>query len=395
MTNPRRKICVVTGSRADYGVVYPVLRVLRDSMKIELSVIATAMHLAPEFGLTVREIEKAGFPIDARVDMLLGADTNAAMAKSIGIGVQGMAQALESIRPAIVLLPVDRAEHLAAAVAAATMNILIAHMNGGDVSGSIDESYRHAISKFAHVHFPNCRSSADRLLRMGERPDRVHCVGDASLDNLFLEELPSGPAVRKKYALKEKEDFIIAVFHPVSTESESASDQMKVFLAAVVASGMRTIFLSSNADAGGRGMVELLKRERKTASKIDYHTTLPHADYLALLREARALAGNSSSGILEAPSVGLPVVNVGTRQQGRERAGNVIDVPFEPGLPGINAITDALKKALHDEDFRGLARTCRSPYGDGHAAEKIVSILEDPALLVTDVQKTFHDERSM
>lgn len=378
----KRKICVVTGSRADFGIVYSVMAAIQAHPELELSTVVTCMHLSPEFGSTVQEVQRHGFPVSARVDMLLSADSNAAMAKSMGIGIYGMAQAFEQLQPDLVLVPADRVEHLAAAATAATMNIPVAHMNGGDVSGSIDESYRHAITKFSHLHFPNCKSSEHRLLAMGERKDRVFLVGDAALDSIHLLKLADRKEIREKYGLPVDPPCLLAIFHAVSSESQTAEDQVGTFLSAVTSLQMPTLFLSPNADAGGRVMVQRLKELAQTSPTIKFVTSVPHADYLSLLKHGNVLVGNSSSGILEAPSFGLPVVNVGSRQNNRERAENVIDVPVAFG-----AIVGAIKKALTDETFIAQSKACTNPYGEGKAAQKIVEILATLNLTKESTQK--------
>lgn len=376
-----RKICVLTGSRADYGILRPVLQRIKESKKLKLSLIVAGMHLDPVFGLTVREIEKAGYGIDAKVNMKTTRDTPSAMAQSIGRGIIGISRALEHIRPDIFLIPVDRVECLAGAIAAAHMNTHIAHMHGGEVSGSIDESIRHAITKFAHIHFASTEKSRQRIIKLGEVPKNVFNVGAAGLDSILHEPLLNRIQLSKKLGFKLEDEFFLLVFHPVTTEVLNTQRQAETLLAVIKDLKKQTIALFPNADVGGKKIIKVLNKNRNFEF-LKIYKSLPHIIYLSLMRYARVMIGNSSSGILEAPSFGLPVVNVGTRQQNRERANNVVDVSFSK-----NEIKKAIRKALNNNKFLSIVKRCHSPYGNGTASKKIISILESVDLKKIDIQK--------
>lgn len=351
------KVAVVTGTRAEYGLLHPVLTEIQKHKDLNLLLVVTGMHLSHEFGLTLQEIVKDGFKIDAKVDMLLSSDTPSSMAKCIGIGVMGMAQTWEQLKPDIVVVLGDRVEPLAATIAAAYMNIPVAHIHGGDISGGVDNSARHAITKFAHIHFPVTKKSAQRLILMGEEEWRVHMVGSPVLDGI----------VPRSKQPELSEPLILIVQHPVA--NQDGAEQMRITLEAIKELGYPTIVFYPNSDSGGREMIEVIQEFEGSAFLMTFKS-LPRKDYLKLMGRASVLVGNSSSGILEAPSFGLPVVNIGIRQQGRERGANVIDVAHDKV-----EITNAVQKALTDKKLSAEVRKCRNPYGDGKASERIVGVL--------------------
>ena len=365
-----RKICVVTGTRAEYGILKPVMDAIKKSPTLELSVIVTGMHLAQQFGYTLREIEEDGFRIDAKVDMLLSGDTGTAMAKSIGNGIISIAQALDIIKSDIILILGDRTEPFAAAIAGAYMNIPIAHIHGGDsAKAGLDEYARHAITKLAHIHFPATENSAERIIKMGEDQSNVFVVGAPGLDSILNEKLIEPEKIAKIYNLDLSEPILLVMQHPVTTEVEDAPDQIRETLEAISELKHQTILIYPNADAGGRKMIEVIKKYEKYLF-ITIFKSIPHVEYLSLMKITSVMVGNSSSGIIEAPSFGLPVVNIGSRQEGRQRAENVIDVGYNK-----EEIKAAIKKALYDEDFKRKVKNCKSPYGDGKAGVRIADIL--------------------
>ncbi len=367
----KRKITVITGTRAEYGLLYPVMRAIQDHPELDLSIIATGMHLSPEHGYTITEIENDGFKVDAAVDMLLSNDTGASMAKSLGIGIIGITQALEQINPDIVLLLGDRDEPFAGAIAASQMNIPVAHLHGGDSTsgGCIDESIRHSITKFAHIHFPATEESAERIKKLGEETWRIHTVGAPGLDTILNTELIPKEQLIKQYSLNTNEPLLITIQHPVTTQPENAASEMRTTLEALSELGMQTILVYPNSDAGGRSMIEVIK-EYEHLPFLYTFKSLPHVEYLSLLNIADALVGNSSSGIIEASSFHLPVVNIGIRQEGRQRTDNVIDV-----APSKEKIIEAINIDLHDETFKQKVNECVNPYGDGRAGLKIAEVL--------------------
>lgn len=360
---------MMTGTRAEYGNLKPLLKAINKHPRLDLALIVTAMHLSKEFGYTIKEIRKDGFRVDTKVEMLHAEDTGAAMAESIGKCVIRMVGVLEQIKPDILLLLGDRAEMLAGAVAAAYMGIPIAHLHGGDVSSSVDESVRHAITKLAHIHFPATRGSANRIIKMGEDPSRIFVVGAPTMDTILNEKLPKRAELSKKYGFDLSKPILLVLQHPIVTEADEAAGQMKETLDAIVELKHQTILIYPNADAGGRRMIKVIKKYEKYPF-IESFKSIPYADYLGLMRVASVMVGNSSSGIIEAPAFRLPVVNIGTRQKGRERSTNVIDVGYNR-----REIVKAVKKALHDRKFRAKVKKCKNPYGDGKASQRIVKEL--------------------
>lgn len=364
-----RKIAVVTGSRAEYGILRPVLKAISLHPSLKLSLIVTGMHLSEEFGYTVQEVEKDGFEIDAKIGVLHAEDTGAAMAESIGKCAVAMAKAFKRIKPDILLLLGDRGEMLAGAVAASYMNIPIAHIHGGEISGSVDNSVRHAITKLAHIHFPATNKSAERIIKMGEEVWRVFVVGAPALDSILSEKLLTPAEISKKYGLDLSKPVLLVLQHSVVTEADGAQNQIRETLEAIVELGLQTILIYPNADAGGRRMINVI-REYEKYPFIKSYKSIPYIDHLSLMKVADVMIGNSSSGIIEAPSFHLPVVNIGNRQEGRERSTNVIDVGHDR-----KEIIKTVKMALHDKKFKDKVKKCRNPYGDGKAAHRIVKVL--------------------
>jgi len=377
-----RRVAVVTGTRAEYGILYPVLNAIEQHPKLQLLLIATGMHLSHEFGYTVQELEKDGFHVDAKVDMLLSNDTLVAMSKSIGIGIIGLAQTWEQVEPDIIVVLGDRVEPLAAAISGSYMNIPAAHIHGGDTGkGGLDESARHAITKFAHIHFPATKKSAERIIGMGEDRWRVYTVGSPALDTILNEPLLPPKTIAKKLGLNSSWPVILVVQHPVTTQVEEAPEQMRQTLQAIVEFQYPTIVIYPNSDAGGRRMIEVIKEYKKHAF-IKAYPSLPHREYLSLMKAANVMVGNSSSGIIEAPSLGLPAVNIGSRQEGRERGKNVIDVGHNK-----REITKGIEKTLTDREFLVGVKKCQSPYGDGKASQRIAEILSKVEITTQLIQK--------
>jgi len=368
----KRKICIVTGTRADYGIYYPVMKAIKSSKNLELQIVATCMHLMKEFGMTVREIKKEGFKVNKEVDISYSQDTGLAMADSVGRGICGLSKAFSVLKPDLVMVLGDRGEMLAAAIAADYLNIPIAHLHGGEISGHIDGILRHAITKLSHLHFTATESAKKRIIRLGEDPSRVFRVGAPAIDRILKENLPSRAVLEKKYKIGRQEPFLLLVQHPVSTQMSSASRQISATIEAVKSTGIRTIILYPNADAGGREMIRVIKRSAGS-NGITAYKSIPHKDYLGLMKSASVLVGNSSSGIIEAPSFRTPVVNIGIRQEGRERAANIINCS-----DNRSDIRRTLNKALNDKVYKAKIkiRNMTNPYGDGNAAARILKVLE-------------------
>ncbi|MBI4056118.1 MAG: UDP-N-acetylglucosamine 2-epimerase (hydrolyzing) [Elusimicrobia bacterium] len=369
----RRKIAILTGTRAEYGILTSVMDAIRKHPRMDYSLIVTGMHLSHEYGYTLREIEKDGYRIGAKVDMLVSGSTGAAMAKTLGMGIIGMAQALDQIRPDILLILGDRGEPLAGAIAAAHMNIPVAHMHGGEVSGTIDESIRHAITRFAHIHFPATRKSVERLIKMGEDPKRIFLVGSAGVDAIRNKSLSSKKKIAQHFGFNPGQPILLAIQHPVTTEITEASQNMKAFVDALIALDQQTVFIYPNSDAGNKEMVEVMRREVDRLAawpRARVFKSLPHELYLGTMRHAAVMIGNSSSGLIEAPSLRIPYILVGTRQNGRERSSNVKEIEYNS-----TKIIRAAKAAITQKTNGKSYDNPYDPYGDGRAGERIAQTL--------------------
>jgi UDP-hydrolysing UDP-N-acetyl-D-glucosamine 2-epimerase len=376
MTESRktRRIGVVTTSRADYSHLYWPLRELAADPNVELGIFALGAHLSPEFGLTLKEIEHDGFPIRGRIECLLSSDTDTGMAKTIGIAMLGLTEALTAWRPDLLLLIADRYEMLAPAAVALALRIPMAHIEGGEVSqGAIDDQVRNALTKLAHLHFTSTSTARLRVIGMGEEPSRVHHAGAPSLDHLRRSALLDRAALEAKLGVGLKRPTILVAWHPVTILMDTNAEAEALFAALRLAPG-QLVFVYPNSDAGGHALIERTKRLVATRPGTQFYVNLDAVTYWSLLGQVDAMVGNSSSGIMEAASFALPVVNVGMRQQGRERALNIIDVPAESGV-----IASALGQALSPA-FRQSLEGMTNPYGDGTAARTIARVLSSVAL---------------
>lgn len=328
-----------------------------------------AAHLSPEFGTTVNEIEEAGFAVDARIECLLSSDSDVGMAKTIGLGTLALADALGRLRPDILLLIADRYELLAAASVALALRIPIAHIEGGEISeGAVDDAVRNAMTKMSHLHFTPSASATRRVLAMGEENWRVHQVGAPSLDHLVRSELPDRPALENELGLTLDQNLCVVSYHPVTLLTDTTEEAGELF-GALSELDCQLVFCFPNADAGSRMLIDRTRAFCAGRPNSCVVVNLAPLTYWSLLREARVMCGNSSSGIMEAPSLKLPVVNIGLRQRGRERAKNIIDAPAERA-----AILSALRTALGSPFRAGLA-DMTNPYGDGQAGDRIAEVL--------------------
>jgi UDP-N-acetylglucosamine 2-epimerase (non-hydrolysing)/GDP/UDP-N,N'-diacetylbacillosamine 2-epimerase (hydrolysing) len=369
----KRRIAVVTTSRADYSHLYWPLRLLSEHPEVDLRVIAMASHLSPEFGATIREIEKDGFPIAARIESLLSSDTDVGMAKSIGVAVLSLADTLGSMRPDLLLLIADRYEMLAPASVALSLRIPIAHIEGGEISeGAIDDAVRNALTKMSHIHFTSTEAARERVIAMGEEPWRVHRAGAPSLDHLRRSNLLSRDEVEAACELDLRIPAMLVAYHPVTLEQDTTVEATALFDALEVIAEQGTtqiVFCYPNADAGSRSLLARARVFLARHSSARLFVNLDAVTYWSLLRCVDLMVGNSSSGIMETASFALPTVNVGLRQKGRERAPNVLDA--EPDAASILArIAESRTSA-----FRSSLEGMTNPYGDGHAAERIVKVL--------------------
>ena len=383
-----RTIGVVTTSRSDYGICRPILRKIKADPDLRLMVFVGGMHLSQQFGMTVKEIERDGFLITETIPIPLDSDTAEGMSQALGAAVTGFAQAFAKSKPDILLVLGDRFEMFAAAAAAVPLNIPLGHIHGGELTyGAIDNSFRHAITKMSHLHFASTKIYADRLIRMGEEPWRVTVSGAPALDAMQELPLPDQIAFEKTYGVRLSTKPLLVTFHSVTLELARMREQTTELLAALDRVKIPVIFTQPNADAGGRLIQDQIAEfVEKNGSNAWYIPNFGPRSYWDVIRLCAAMVGNSSSGIIEAPSFGVPVVNIGTRQDGRVRAKNVIDVACERG-----AIEDAIKRAVSSE-FRNSLKGKGNPYGDGHAAEKIVAKLKSVEIGDKLLRKIFHEE---
>jgi UDP-hydrolysing UDP-N-acetyl-D-glucosamine 2-epimerase len=365
----KRKILYISGTRADYGLMRTTLFCIKNNPSLELVVIACGMHLMPEFGKTVDEIKKDGFKVH-EMGAIYEKDDKKATAKFIGKFIQLLTEKIGEIKPDIILLLGDRAEMLVGAIVGACLAIPVAHIHGGDISSTIDDSFRHAITKLAHIHFPATKKSAERIIKMGEEKWRVSVVGTPGLDDVLGVKLISKKDFAQKYNLDLSKPFLLVVQHPVTVESDEARIQMEETMLAVKELGYQTIVIYPNGDAGGREMIKVIEKYRKLPF-LKIYKNISRVDYLSLLNVAGALVGNSSSGIIEGPFFNLPSVNIGTRQLGRERAGNIIDVDYKK-----EDIKKAIKKAILDKKFMSKIKNYKNPYeGNAVSGLRITKIL--------------------
>jgi UDP-hydrolysing UDP-N-acetyl-D-glucosamine 2-epimerase len=365
----KRKIAVVTTSRADYSHLYWPLRELSANPGVDLKIIVMGAHLSPEFGSTIQEIEKDGFSIDARVECLLSSDTDVGMAKTIGVATLSLADILGQMRPDLLLLIADRYEMLAPASVALALRIPIAHIEGGEISeGAIDDAVRNALTKMSHIHFTSTNVARERVIAMGEEPWRVHRAGAPSLDHLRRQTLFTREQLECRLQIELKHLTILVAYHPVTLACDTLCEADALF-AALQTVPDQILFCYPNADAGSRILIGRSKSFAASREVAHVFVNLDALTYWSLLKQVDVLIGNSSSGIMESASFALPTVNVGLRQQGRERARNVIDA-----APETRAILDAIAAAKSAEYRRSL-HGLTNPYGEGVASQKIVEVL--------------------
>ena len=367
-----RRICVITGSRAEYGLLQGVIQGIQDAPDLHLQIIATGMHLSPEFGLTYKEIEKDGFYIDLKVEMLLSSDTAVGIAKSMGLGIIGFAEAFSQIQPDVVVVLGDRFEIFSAVSAALIAGIPVAHLHGGEATeGVIDEAIRHSITKMSHLHFVATEIYQQRVIQLGEQPDRVFLVGSVGIDNINKLKLLERSELEMELGFKFAEKNLLITFHPVTLENLTATKQMKELLAVLEKlTDIQLIFTLPNADTGGREIIKLITSFVENHSNSKAYTSLGQLKYLSCLKFVDGVIGNSSSGLAEVPSFQKGTINIGDRQRGRLKADSVIDCE-----PHQGAILEALKK-LYSSDFQKILKNVTNPYGKGGASEKIIQQLQ-------------------
>jgi UDP-hydrolysing UDP-N-acetyl-D-glucosamine 2-epimerase len=365
----KRKIAVITTSRADYSHLYWPLRDLSARDDVDLQILALGSHLSPEFGLTIGEIERAGFPIAARIECLLSSDTDVGMAKTIGLATLSLSDTLGQMRPDLLLLIADRYEMLAPASVALALRIPIAHIEGGEISeGAIDDAVRDALTMMSHIHFTSTRQARQRIISMGEEEWRVHRAGAPSLDHLRRRTLLTREQLEPQLEISLQQPAILVAYHPVTIARDTLEEADALFAALDQLPG-QILFCYPNADAGSRALIERTRSFLAARGHGRVFINLDALTYWSLLAQAELMLGNSSSGIMETASFALPTVNVGLRQQGRERARNVLDA-----TPEKSSILNAVSLARSLE-FRKSLAGMTNPYGDGFASEKIVQVL--------------------
>jgi len=377
-----RKITVTTGTRSEYGILRPILSKISQSEKLELYLIVTGMHNSKKFGLTINEIKKEGFKIYKKIDMVPRGDSNYSMAITLGDGIKSFANIFKNLMPDINLILGDRSEMFASAIAAYYMNIPNAHIHGGDkTQGGIDEYTRHAITKISNIHFAASKKSFERILKMGEHKKNIFHVGSPGIDEIKQNKISNLHVLEKKYNFHQTRKKVLLLQHPVTTETENTKKQITAILNAIKKLKISTIAIAPNSDAGNN---IIFQEYSKFAAQNDFFRvfkSIPRSDYLGFLKYFGVLIGNSSSGIIEASYLQIPVINIGIRQKGREKGRNVIDIEN----PNSKSITESIIKALKMK--KNLPKINERLYGNGNSSKKIVEILEKIKLDKQLIQK--------
>lgn len=387
----KKKICVITGTRAEYGLLFWILKYLQQSQDLELQIIVTGMHLSPEFGLTYKNIENDGFKIDKKIEVILSSDSEIGISKSIGLGLISFAEAYAELDPDLILILGDRYEIFAAASAAMVSKIPIGHIHGGEAThGVIDEPIRHSITKMSHLHFAATEIYKNRIIQLGESPDKVFNVGTPGLDNIYKLNLLDRKSFAESINFTLNKKNALVTFHPVTFENNTSKVQFKEIINAVSKlDETNIIFTKSNSDTNGRIINEMIDDfVSKNPQRACAFKSLGQLRYLSALRHVDFVLGNSSSGLTEAPSFKIPTIDVGDRQGGRIKAGSVINCE-----PKKEAILQAIEKGL-SKDFQSDLKEIVNPYGEGGASEKIVNILEKTPLNNL-IKKSFNDIKTI
>ena len=383
-----KKICVVTGTRAEYGLLYWFLKEIESDKELQLQVIVTGMHLSPEFGLTYQTIEKE-FKINKKIEMLLSSDTSVGISKSMGLAQISFAESYDELKPDIVIVLGDRYEIFSATSAAMIAKIPIAHLHGGEkTEGAFDESIRHSITKMSHLHFTATNEYKNRVIQLGEHPSRVFNVGGMGIENIKRLKLLSKDEFEKSIEFKLNSKNILVTFHPVTLENSTAKEQFQQLLDAIdELEDTNIIFTKANSDTDGRVINQMIDEYvTKNFQKSVQFTSLGQLRYLSALQYVNAVVGNSSSGLAETPSFKIGTINIGDRQKGRIKASSVIDCE-----PNKDSILKSFEK-LYSKEFQETLKTTINPYGDGCASKKIVEILKN-VNLKNILKKSFYDLR--
>ncbi len=381
-----RKICVITGSRADYGLLRWLMQGIKDDFDMHLQIIVTGMHLSSEFGLTYKVIEQDGFQIDQKVEILTESDTSVGIAKSIGLGLIGFADALNELKPDLIVVLGDRFEIFSAVSAAHVARIPVAHLHGGETTeGSIDEAFRHSITKMAHLHFVAAETYRRRVMQLGECPENIFLVGGLGVDSIKRLHLLDKKTLENILTLKFYTKNLLITFHPVTLEKETSEDQMKELLAALsTLKDTQLIFTLPNADTDSRILIKLIESFVREHDNARVYSSLGQLLYLSVLAQCDGMVGNSSSGLIEAPSLNKATINIGDRQRGRLQSKSVINCE-----PKRRNIINAFKK-LYSIEFQEILKETKNPYGDGGASEKILKVLKSHSIK-NIIKKSFYD----
>tara|TARA_B100000029_G_scaffold501771_1_gene575874 strand:+ start:2027 stop:3169 length:1143 start_codon:yes stop_codon:yes gene_type:complete len=375
----KKKILLVTERRADYSKLKPILNEIKNSKKLDYYLIVTGSHLLKEHGKTINEIRKDNFTIHKKFRMYdsNGKDSGGDMVRSFGRAIIELSKIIENVKPDIILTGFDIGANLAAAIVGAHMNIHVAHIEGGEVSGTIDDSIRHATTKFAHLHFTSNKDATNRIVKMGENKKNVFTVGNPVLDNLKNIPKINPKILAKKYNLDLKKPFIILLQHTVTTEVNIQSKYITSIINAIKEINIQSIIISGNADAGSKNLLKIINQ-----SKLNRFKTIPYIEFINLLKISSALVGNSSSGIIETPFLKIPTVNIGSRQSGRLKATSVINTTYNK-----NSIKKTILFVLNNKRFLTSLKSTKSLYGNGNSAKKIIKILENLNLNNVSIQK--------
>lgn len=381
-----RKICIITGTRAEYGLLRWVMQGIKDDPDLTLQIIATGMHLSPEFGLTYKAIEQDSFQINRKVEMLTSSDTSVGIAKSMGLGLIGFADALNELNPDLIVVLGDRFEIFAAVSAALVARIPVAHLHGGETTeGAFDESLRHSITKMSHLHFVASEEYRQRVIQLGEQPERVFLVGGLGVDNIKQLKLLNRTELEASLGFELAKKNLLITFHPVTLETATAADQMAELLEALAElKDTQLIFTLPNADTDGRALIKMVEKFVEQHHNAHVYASLGQLRYLSCIAQVDGVIGNSSSGLLEVPSFGKGTINIGDRQRGRLQASSIINCASDQ-----KSISSALKE-LYSADFQARVSKTRNPYGEGGASEKIVTTIKNYAIDGI-VKKAFYD----
>lgn len=363
-----KKIMILTGSRGEWGYIRPIMKLAKEREDVKIVLVVTNMHLLESYGSSYKEIEADGYKIDYKIHMSLDGYNHYTHAKSLGVCLMGLPDIIDNEKPDWLLLAGDRGEQLMGAIAAAYTYTPVAHIQAGELSGNIDGMTRHAIGKLVHMHFAANEDAANRLIKLGEEPFRVFNVGAPQIDEMVQSQFTEIDELEEKLLVDLKDGYILAAMHPVTEEASRAGEQAEIFIKALNEFSEPKIVILPNNDAGSNLVKDAILNEKRG----EYHlySNLKREDYLGLLKNSKCIVGNSSSGLLEAPTFKIPAVNIGRRQNLRFRGINVIDVEFD-----VEKIKEAIKKAISEEFREYLDKECVNPYGDGHSSERILDLL--------------------